>query len=194
MTSPRYAAARSRWSLALTQARAAVPSYLIQATAGQMAIVRARRPVAEVLARSRARRRELRHKLEGAQEALRFAHAALALPDNGSYRQYADLHRPYRRLERVRRAGVLAGVADLVFPGRGLRRLPRLLRGAARAGVSLRTCAAHGDDVHVGGAAAYSTLGFFRDPLLSSVVRLPDAALAGLIFHELAHQQLYVPG
>ena len=46
----------------------------------------------------------------------------------------------------------------------------------------------------MGAAAAYSTLGWFRDPLLSSVVRLPEANVIGLVFHELAHQRLYVPG
>ncbi len=49
-------------------------------------------------------------------------------------------------------------------------------------------------DVYVGGVAAYSTLGWFADPVLSSVVYLPDHRLAALIFHELAHQLLYVSG
>jgi predicted aminopeptidase len=57
-----------------------------------------------------------------------------------------------------------------------------------------REIAGRGDDVHVGGAAGYSTLGLLRDPLLSSATRLGDTALAGIIFHELAHQQLYAPG
>lgn len=51
-----------------------------------------------------------------------------------------------------------------------------------------------GDDVIVGGVSAYSTLGHFADPLLSSMLRDDDVALIGMIFHELAHQLLYVPG
>jgi len=52
--------------------------------------------------------------------------------------------------------------------------------------------AATGDDVHIGGVPAYSTLGWFSDPILSSFVRYPDTALARLVFHELAHQVAYV--
>ena len=48
-----------------------------------------------------------------------------------------------------------------------------------------------GDDVYVGGVPAYSTLGYFSDPMLSTFVRYPDTEIARLIFHELAHQLLY---
>jgi len=51
---------------------------------------------------------------------------------------------------------------------------------------------AAGDDVMVSGVTAYSTLGYFDDPLTSAMLRLPDQQLAGLIFHELAHQIVYV--
>ena len=51
-----------------------------------------------------------------------------------------------------------------------------------------------GFDTYYGGVAAYSTLGWFDDPLLNTVTGYRDARLAGLIFHELAHQQLYIPG
>ena len=54
------------------------------------------------------------------------------------------------------------------------------------------TLSAHGDDVYIGGVPAYSTLGWFDDPLLNTVMHYDDADLAGLIFHELAHQVLYV--
>ena len=54
--------------------------------------------------------------------------------------------------------------------------------------------AAEGFDVHVGGVAAYSTLGWFDDPLLSTFIDRGDAALAELLFHELAHGVVYVPG
>jgi predicted aminopeptidase len=51
--------------------------------------------------------------------------------------------------------------------------------------------ASTGDDVYVGGVPAYSTLGYFNDPMLSSVIRYPDTEVARLIFHELAHQVAY---
>jgi predicted aminopeptidase len=51
-----------------------------------------------------------------------------------------------------------------------------------------------GLDVAVEGVAAYSTLGWFRDPVLSTFVDWPSPDLASLIFHELAHQRLYIKG
>jgi predicted aminopeptidase len=48
-----------------------------------------------------------------------------------------------------------------------------------------------GNDVYIGGVPAYSTLGWFDDPLLSTFIRYSDAQLARLLFHELAHQQVY---
>ena len=51
-----------------------------------------------------------------------------------------------------------------------------------------------GYDVYVGGVPAYSTLGWFDDPLLSTFIRYPDAQLARLVFHELAHQLVYAKG
>jgi predicted aminopeptidase len=51
-----------------------------------------------------------------------------------------------------------------------------------------------GFDVYVGGVDAYSTLGWFNDPLPSTVLNRSDTQLAGLIFHELAHQRIYLPG
>lgn len=178
--------------LALTQASGCSPSYLIQATAGQMAIVRARRPISEVLA-DPATPSALRQKLEGAEGALNFAHESLALPDNGSFRQYVELHRPYAVWNVFAAAEFSLSLQTWCFPVAGC----VAYRGyfeEQRAREFAHGLSARGDDVYVGGAAAYSTLGFFRDPLLSSVMPLPDAALAGLIFHELAHEQLYVPG
>jgi predicted aminopeptidase len=53
--------------------------------------------------------------------------------------------------------------------------------------------AAQGNDVYLAGVAAYSTLGWFADPLLDTILRRRPVATAGLIFHELAHQTLYIP-
>ncbi|HEY1044783.1 MAG TPA: aminopeptidase, partial [Telluria sp.] len=57
-----------------------------------------------------------------------------------------------------------------------------------------RELRAEGNDVQIGGVPAYSTLGWFNDPLISTFINYPDAELARLIFHELAHQVSYVPG
>jgi predicted aminopeptidase len=57
-----------------------------------------------------------------------------------------------------------------------------------------RRLRARGMDVHVGGVDAYSTLGWFKDPVLSTFVHLPETDLADLLFHELAHQRVFVAG
>ncbi|MCC7330670.1 MAG: aminopeptidase [Gammaproteobacteria bacterium] len=176
---------------ALLQA-ACHPAYMVQAAAGQLAILRARRPVAEVQADAAAPA-ALRARLALAGQALAFAHAGLALPDNGSYRQYADLGRQYPVWNVFAAPEFSLDLRTWCFPVAGC----AAYRGyfdAARARVFAAGLAAAGEDVFVGPAAAYSTLGYLRDPLLSSVVALPPDAMVGLLFHELAHQQLYVAG
>ena len=51
-----------------------------------------------------------------------------------------------------------------------------------------------GYDVYVGGVAAYSTLGWFSDPVLSTFIQYPEPEVARIVFHELAHQVVYVKG
>ena len=78
-------------------------------------------------------RRRAQGRLVRAQEIRAFASRELGLPDNRSYTNYADLGRPYARLERLRRAGAFADAAAVVLSGRRLRRLPRLFRRSRRA-------------------------------------------------------------
>jgi predicted aminopeptidase len=178
--------------LALAQATGCSPAYMIQATSGHMAVARASRPVREVLADPNTPA-DLRRKLEGTQDVLRFAHSELALPDNGSYRDYADIKRPFAVWNVFAAAEYSLALRAWCFPFAGCVSYRGYFE-KRRADEFAADLSARGDDVYVGGAAAYSTLGFFRDPILSSVARLPDTALAAVIFHELAHQQLYVPG
>lgn len=168
------------------------PLYLVQAAAGQVAILEARRPVADVTADA-ATPDWLRARLALAGEALAFAHQALALPDNGSYTQYVDLGREFPVWNVFAAPEFDLRLQTWCFPVAGC----TAYRGyfdEARARAFAAGLAARGEDVFVGGASAYSTLGFFRDPLLSSVLALPDDSLVELLFHELAHQQFYVAG
>lgn len=166
--------------------------YLAQVSSGHMALMDARQPIEEVMARPDTPE-ELRQRLAYVQEVRRFGSYALALPDNGSFTTYVELHRPY--------------VAWNVFAAPEFSVEPRKwcfvvagcvnYRGyfsehdAAEYGRRLQR---QGYDVYVAPVAAYSTLGAFDDPILSSVLAYDDVALAGLIFHELAHQVAYVPG
>ncbi|MCC7259145.1 MAG: aminopeptidase [Gammaproteobacteria bacterium] len=168
------------------------PAYLVQAAAGQWQLVSERRPVAAVLA-DPATDAETRRRLSEMTAALEFAHATLGLPDNGSYRDYADIGRPYVVWNVFAAPRFDLALRRWCFPVAGC----VVYRGyfnEGRAHAFAANLAEAGDDVHVAGAAAYSTLGYLRDPLPSSVLRLSDMSVAAMIFHELAHQRLYVPG
>ena len=167
-------------------------SYYAQAVGGHLELMARAQPVAWVIA-DPATPQPLRERLELARKIRDYASTELGLPDNGSYRSYADLGRPYVvwnvvaapefSLEPVESCFPVAGCV----PYRGFFAQEDAERHAGR----LR---AEGNDVNVHGVPAYSTLGRFDDPLLSTFIRNPDAELARLIFHELAHQLLYVKG
>lgn len=165
-------------------------SYYSQLAGGQLKLLHARQPVAEVIA-DPARDPRLRERLAHAQQARDFASSHLRLPDNRSYRLYADLGRPYVvwnvfataefSLEPITHCFPIAGCVAY----RGYYSV-----GAARGEAALQRQA--GKDVYLSGVEAYSTLGWFDDPILSSMLNWGSERLATLIFHELAHQRFYV--
>jgi predicted aminopeptidase len=171
--------------------------YVGQAAWGQGKILLDRRPIERLLA-DPATPAELRDKLETVERIREFAFAELGLPDNGSYRAYVELP---PEADGSRKTAVVWNVvaapelstAPLTwcFPVAGCVAYRGYFshRRADRFAERLRR---KGFDVTVGGAAAYSTLGWFEDPLLSTVIDYPDVHLAGLIFHELSHQLVYV--
>jgi predicted aminopeptidase len=165
-------------------------AYYGQLAEGQWQLLRARQPVEQVMA-DPATPSPLRARLEHAEQARVFASQQLKLPDNRSYRVYADLGRPYvvwnvfatpeLSLQPVTHCFPIAGCVAY----RGYYQ-----QGAARGAAALMR--QDGLDVYVSGVEAYSTLGWFDDPILSSMVGWGDERLATLIFHELAHQRFYV--
>jgi len=164
--------------------------YYGQLAEGQWQLLRARQPVEKVIA-DPASSAQLRARLEHAEQARAFASRHLALPDNRSYRVYADLGRPYvvwnvfatpeLSLQPVTHCFPIAGCVAY----RGYYQ-----KGAARGAAALMR--QDGMDVYVGGVEAYSTLGWFDDPILSTMLGWGDERLATLIFHELAHQRFYL--
>jgi predicted aminopeptidase len=163
--------------------------YYWQGFSGQVGVLAAARPVDEVLAATSDER--LAGRLKIAREIRQYASKALALPENGSYTRYTDLGRPYVVWNVFAAPALSLKPQRWCFPVAGCVSYRGYFNEAdARAeGERLR---ASGHDVHLGGVPAYSTLGWFDDPLLSSFVRYPDTALARLVFHELAHQIVYV--
>jgi predicted aminopeptidase len=164
----------------------------VQAAAGQMEIVSRREPISAVLADG-STPASLRSRLEYVSAARDFASRELGLPDNESYRSYADVRRPYVvwnvfathefSVEPRRWCFPIAGcvVYRGYFDEKNAQSYARRLR-------------LDGNDTAIGGVAAYSTLGHFKDPVLSTMLKWSDAQIAATLFHELAHQVVYVPG
>ena len=166
--------------------------YYLQAAAGQASLMRASVPVGKVLA-DPATPETLRQQLLLVDTALLFAHRELALPPTRSYRQYADLGRPYVVWNVFAAPEFSLEPREWCYPIAGC----TTYRGwfsEERARASAARLEGRGDDVFVGGVAAYSTLGWFADPVLNTMLGDNDADLAGLLFHELAHQRVYVQG
>ena len=167
-------------------------SYYAQAIGGQLSLMASSQPVASVLA-DPATPLALRERLELARSIRDYASRVLKLPDNGSYRSYADLERRYVVWNVVAAPEFSLEPVESCFPVAGCVPYRGFFAqaGAERHAARLR---AEGNDVNVRGVPAFSTLGRFDDPLLSTFIRYPDAELARLIFHELSHQLLYVKG
>jgi predicted aminopeptidase len=164
-------------------------SYYSQAIGGQLEILRAARPAEQWIA-DPATPADLRARLETARRIREFAARRLGLPDNRSYTAYAELGRPFVVWNVFAAPLLSVEPRQECFPFTGCVSYRGFFSeaDARRHAERLRT---EGYDVHVGGVPAYSTLGWFDDPLLSTFIRYPDAQLARLIFHELAHQVVY---
>jgi len=164
-------------------------SYYRQAIGGQLEIMQAARPVEAWLA-DPATNAELRGRLETARRIRTFASRGLGLPDNRSYTTYAELGRPFVVWNVFAAPELSVEPRQECFPFAGCVSYRGFFseEDARRHAGQLQ---AEGYDVHVGGVPAYSTLGWFDDPLLSTFIHYPDAQLARLVFHELAHQLVY---
>lgn len=164
--------------------------YGLQAAAGEARLLWKRRPIAAIVA-DPATPAPLRARLIAVAGMRRFAVRELGLPDNGSYRSYADVGgeavvwnvfaTPEFSVEPLRWCFPVVGCVAY----RGY--FSRQAAESFAAGLRRR-----GRDAAVRGAAAYSTLGYFDDPVLSTMLGWSDADLAGMLFHELTHQLVYV--
>ena len=165
--------------------------YLLQSAQGQLSLMSKREPISGVIDKP-GTPAALRAQLKSVTAIRRFASQELGLPDNGSYKKYADIGRPYVVWNVVAAPEFSVEPKRWCFPIVGC----VAYRGYFVESRARRFAAglhAKGFDVVVGGVAAYSTLGHFDDPILSSMVNWDDVELAAIIFHELTHQLLYVP-
>jgi len=169
-------------------------SYYAQAAGGHLALMQRARPVPEAVADA-STPEPLRQRLLLSQRLRDFAVAELKLPDNNSYRRYADLQREAVVWNVVAAPELGLTLKTWCFPVMGCVGYRGYFdRASADAlAAQLKT---EGWEVMVYGVPAYSTLGFSNwaggDPLLNTFINWPEAELARLIFHELAHQVVYV--
>ena len=165
-------------------------SYYWQSVSGQMDLWRRERPIEEVIA-DPASPQALKDRLARVLEIRAFASRELGLPDNASYRRYADLGRPFVVWNVFAAPEFSVQPLSSCFPFAGCVSYRGFFArsDAERHAVAL---AKEGHDIYIGGVPAYSTLGWFADPVLSTFIHYPEAEIARLIFHELAHQVAYV--
>ena len=172
------------------------PLHWARAVAGHWAVMQAARPIEDWLS-DPATPEPLRQRLELAQQLREFASRELALPDNASYRRYADLGRSAVLWNVVAAPELSLELKTWCYPVAGcVGYRGHFDEDRARAeGQVLRE---QGWEVHVYGVPAYSTLGWTNwmggDPLLNTFARGSAIELARLMFHELAHQVVYAAG
>lgn len=166
--------------------------YYLQAARGQFAVMRAREPIEQLIG-DPATSDELKAQLLRTRRIRDFATTGLGLPDNAAYRSYADIGRRYVVWNVVAAPEFAIEPRQWCFPIVGCVSYRGYFREEA-AREFAQALDARGDDVFVGGVPAYSTLGRIADPLLNTVSNYGELDLAGLIFHELAHQVVYLPG
>jgi len=165
-------------------------SYYSQSIQGQLSILYHREKIDKLL-QSTTVDPALKEKLRNVKAIRHYASAQLDLPDNSSYLYYTDLHRPYVvwnvfatpefSLTPIKWCYPIVGCVSY----RGYFKKDTALTHAEK----IRK---QGNDVYVAGIAAYSTLGWFDDPVLNTMINWRRRALAGLIFHELSHQLIYI--
>jgi predicted aminopeptidase len=165
-------------------------SYYVQAAHGQFSLLSDARPIDDWLADASIDAK-LKHKLATAKEIRQFAARELGLPDNDSYKTYADLKRPYVLWNVVATPELSLRPMQWCFLIAGCVNY-RGYYNADDARLYAAELRREGYDVQVAGVAAYSTLGWFKDPMLSTFMQYPEGELARLVFHELAHQMVYV--
>jgi predicted aminopeptidase len=167
-------------------------AYYAQAVGGHLRVMRAARPISDWL-NDPATEPALRQKLAEVRAMRDFASNELALPDNGSYRSYADLGRPFV-VWNVFAAGEFSAqphewcmlvVGCVNYRG---------YYDKAEAEALAARLKADGLDTWVGGVPAYSTLGYLDDPVLNTFLRYGQNEVARTLFHELAHQKVFLSG
>lgn len=164
--------------------------YYVQCARGHLDVMSRCRPIGDLLA-DPAIPENRRARLDKIQAARDFASVSLGLPDNGSYRKFADLERPYVVWNVVAAPEFSLQARQWCFPVAGCVRYRGYFDEAAARGEAVRLTG-QGYETDVYGVQAYSTLNWFDDPVLNTFLDGPELHSVALVFHELAHQVVYV--
>ena len=163
-----------------------------QAMKGQVSLIANQEQIEKVIARTDTTP-ALREKLQETLDLRQFAETELRLPVNGQYRKYVDVQRRFV-VWNVHAAPAFSLEAKTWwYPLVGRLKYRGFFREDAAQKLAAEITA-HGDDVYVGGVEAYSTLGWLKDPILSTFIHHESCDLAEILFHELAHQELFISG
>lgn len=163
--------------------------YYWKGASGQLEIISRARPIDEVIKESQDA--ALKQRLARVQEIRAYASRELGLPDNGSYTRYSDLGRPFVVWNVFAAPELSLTAKQWCFPVAGCVNYRGYFNEQDAKDEAARLKAT-GEDVWLSGVPAYSTLGYFDDPVLSTFVRWPETEVARMVFHELAHQVVYV--
>ena len=166
--------------------------YYHQSINGHFSLISKREPIDDIVNDS-TRDKKLIEQLIIAKELRSFASTSLHLPDNESYLSYVQLDRPYVTWNVFAAPEFSTSLQQWCFPVAGCVQYRGYFdeKDAHKYAAQLTN---KGLDVYVAGVPAYSTLGWFDDPLLSTMLDRGEIIIASYIFHELAHQQFYVKG
>jgi predicted aminopeptidase len=166
--------------------------YVMHAARGQWDVMERREPISAVVA-DPATPAPLKSQLESVVAIRDFSVKELGLPDNDSYRSYADVQRQFVVWNVFATEEFSVEPQTWCFPISGCVSYRGYFNEQKARDFAVKL-AKRGYDVQVGGVPAYSTLGHFADPVLNTMLNWSDVQLAAIIFHELAHQVVYVPG
>lgn len=164
--------------------------YYQQAASGQLNLLWQRQPIETLLADPQTSP-ALQQKLELALQARQFARDALDLPVGDTFSDYVELDRPYVVYNLMVAPEFSLEPTTWCYPFIGC----QAYRGYFNlddARAAREHYADAGNDTFIGGVTAYSSLGWFDDPIHSGFTQLPDDRMVALMFHELAHKQLYI--
>jgi predicted aminopeptidase len=165
-------------------------SFYWQAFNGQAEILNKSRPIESVI-QDRDTKPELKQRLNALLAMRDYASKELKLPDNKSYRNYADLKRSFVIWNVFATTEFSTELTQWCFPIAGCVNY-RGYFAKESAESFAQNLPKQMTDAFVGGVPAYSTLGYFNDPILNTFIHYPEVELARLLFHELAHQVVYV--